>query len=349
MNLTPGELYFIRETDLLTNEKTGYVKIGLVREGDGRNSHDRALEHQTGNPRKLSVHKIIETPAISSMENIVHNLHATHRISGEWFQFNEDELIKCIQSARTLAQEVKSNLKALEEAEKLKSVEANDMTISASDIALSWREKYFAAKQVFQECEILEAKFKNLVKQALADHEPLSHVAKIRDSSKRDVFNKKIFSEQLPELYSRYCSTSNKLSARFTWSSYKIDADALNITNANFFEFHKDFDAKLNLNQLPSSASIEHLHSFHLQLLGYKSKSEWDMEIAQANVQMICGENSEIAGICKWNRSIQTKIFFDEKRFAEENPDIYSKYIETIDGVSSLIVDPKHQYLQKES
>ena len=51
MALTPGEIYFVRETDYLTKELTPYVKIGLVRAAEFRDTANRILEHQTGNPR----------------------------------------------------------------------------------------------------------------------------------------------------------------------------------------------------------------------------------------------------------------------------------------------------------
>ena len=54
MNLTPGQLYFINEQDIKTGERSNYYKIGIVRESFERDSKDRLLEHQTGNPRKLS-------------------------------------------------------------------------------------------------------------------------------------------------------------------------------------------------------------------------------------------------------------------------------------------------------
>jgi hypothetical protein len=81
MNLTPGELYFIGETDILTKKESLYIKIGLVRENYNRTSEARAFEHQTGNPRQLHVAKVVKAHAISEVENIIHKLYAPHRIN----------------------------------------------------------------------------------------------------------------------------------------------------------------------------------------------------------------------------------------------------------------------------
>ena len=105
MKLTPGELYFIRERDKQTSEISRYVKIGLVKEKDDRASKERALEHQTGNPRELLIHAVIKTPAISEIENIVHGLFAPERVSGEWFDFSEAKLKEAMATAQELADE----------------------------------------------------------------------------------------------------------------------------------------------------------------------------------------------------------------------------------------------------
>ena len=61
-----GEIYFIREIDYLTSQKTPFVKIGLVRYSDKRDSWGRLYEHQTGNPRKLDLNPshILSTQAV---------------------------------------------------------------------------------------------------------------------------------------------------------------------------------------------------------------------------------------------------------------------------------------------
>jgi hypothetical protein len=52
LNSTPGHLYFLSEMDLLRNERTPYIKIGIVK--NERTSKERIFEHQTGlgNPDK---------------------------------------------------------------------------------------------------------------------------------------------------------------------------------------------------------------------------------------------------------------------------------------------------------
>ena len=58
MSQAAGEIYFIGEKDLRTKELTQYFKVGIVRENPenaDRESTQRLLEHQTGNPRERCI------------------------------------------------------------------------------------------------------------------------------------------------------------------------------------------------------------------------------------------------------------------------------------------------------
>ena len=76
MNLKPGKLYFINEHDVQSGLRSNYYKIGIVRDADGRDSKNRLLEHQTGNPRKLWIVEELEMPAVEAVETNLHYLFA---------------------------------------------------------------------------------------------------------------------------------------------------------------------------------------------------------------------------------------------------------------------------------
>jgi hypothetical protein len=61
MATAAGEIYFIGEKDLRSKEVTPYFKVGIVRENAenaDRDSTQRLLEHQTGNPRELYIESV---------------------------------------------------------------------------------------------------------------------------------------------------------------------------------------------------------------------------------------------------------------------------------------------------
>ena len=82
MILTPGQLYFINEQDVKTGERSSYYKIGIVRDAAGRDSKNRLLEHQTGNPRKLCIVESLSMPAVEAVETNLHYLFARNRVMG---------------------------------------------------------------------------------------------------------------------------------------------------------------------------------------------------------------------------------------------------------------------------
>jgi hypothetical protein len=120
MILTPGQLYFINEQDTQTGVRSNYYKIGIVRDADDRDSENRLLEHQTGNPRKLCIVETLSMPAVEAVETNLHYLFASKRVMGEWMCFNDDELKQAITKAKELAAQMQENIKDFEKAEKLK-------------------------------------------------------------------------------------------------------------------------------------------------------------------------------------------------------------------------------------
>ena len=64
MNNKSGTIYVIGEKEDESNSHTLFYKCGIVRDGTGRDSHIRLLEHQTGNPRKLVVVETISAPFV---------------------------------------------------------------------------------------------------------------------------------------------------------------------------------------------------------------------------------------------------------------------------------------------
>ena len=180
MKLTPGELYFIRERDKQTKEISRYVKIGLVKENDDRASRERALEHQTGNPRELLIHKVIKTPAISEIENIVHGLFATERVSGEWFDFTDKKLAEAIETAQNLADEAHLYEQEIRAAAKLGKVLSTQEIIKPSTEALAWHGAFLRADAIGKYCTEFAEGMKDVFREAIQRAEAVEHFAVMR-------------------------------------------------------------------------------------------------------------------------------------------------------------------------
>ena len=108
MATAAGEIYFIGEKDLRTKEFTQYFKVGIVRENENnadRDSTQRLLEHQTGNPRELYIESVVKTELVELVETLLQKKFAPLGVRGEWMLLDSDELAKVKSEAEILAAE----------------------------------------------------------------------------------------------------------------------------------------------------------------------------------------------------------------------------------------------------
>jgi hypothetical protein len=65
-----------------------------------------------------------------------------------------------------------------------------------------------------------------------------------------------------------------------------------------------------------------------LLITNLKALSSWTLEISIAKLKVICGTNAGIEAICTWTRKYgDPKPVFNEKLFAEQNPELYMDYL----------------------
>ena len=103
-----GEIYFIGEKDLRSKEVTPYFKVGIVRENPenaDRDSTQRLLEHQTGNPRELYIESVVKTELVELVETLLHKKFAPLGVRGEWMLLTASELADVQKEAQSLAKE----------------------------------------------------------------------------------------------------------------------------------------------------------------------------------------------------------------------------------------------------
>lgn len=70
-------------------QNTNKYKIGIT-----KNLKRRIKQFSTGNPENIKIDYFIATERYKTLETELHEKFKTHRISGEWFEFDEVELFK---------------------------------------------------------------------------------------------------------------------------------------------------------------------------------------------------------------------------------------------------------------
>jgi hypothetical protein len=107
-----GEIYFIGEKDLRTKEVSRYFKVGIVRENPDnadRDSTQRLLEHQTGNPRELYIESVVKTDQVELVETLLHKKFATLGVRGEWMLLDSRTIRTGKNSSKGIGQRSSAN------------------------------------------------------------------------------------------------------------------------------------------------------------------------------------------------------------------------------------------------
>ena len=324
MELGAGEIYFIKECDVLTKDETGYVKIGLVREDKVRSSADRALEHQTGNPRKLLVHHKLKTKLVSSVENKMHRFYAKNRVSGEWFNLTQELLESAIAKAQEFAVLAEKDFDCFSEALSLESVLSTEEVVASTETSNSLHQILLNVRFKLKECKELEKSYTNLLIQVLKDKgniEGLGTTIARKPQSKFDEGKLKIEHRKIWELFQ---VTKEKWSKPFTLIKskdyvYDLTSDPV------LFEFGEKFRAVLE-NVETQKQPIDDLQELYFDLRILVSSYEWDENVAESQLKILIADAKEIEGVCKWPRFFKKIVSFDEESFSEKHPDLFEKF-----------------------
>jgi len=345
MKLTAGEIYFVRERDIKSGDVTPYVKIGIVREGakGPRTSEERLLEHQTGNPRNLFLHEVINTPAVEEIETRLHRTFAEQAVSGEWFVFDSDQLAQAVKKTNELAADAVANLGALEQAEEFKKELSNGQTIQPSSEAKRWHAVFLQSNEIIKLIKKLKVDFQELLLESTDDIQVVEHILTQQTRTGSTFFNIERFAEKHPELYSKYLLKETSFYQRFKVNTPKAKEFSLDQVNPQAWKLLDNFGRMLEFTP-ESTAAQEVLHGHYLRVLGIESEALWKKQIAEAQLKTLCGPNEAIESICSWPRENKERLVFDLEAFESENAKLYAQFVDKRDDVEVTLVDPKRSY-----
>jgi len=340
MDLVSGELYFIGEYDPQIKSNTSYYKIGIVKKDD-RTSDLRLKEHQTGNPRRLWVHTVIDSPAVEALETLLHGLYSKVGVGGEWYEFTALELEDCIDHAKSLVKELEENVQALDEARTWQDLVSNGRSAEPSKEILRWHEKYLEAKFVEKKCKELNKFYSEFLRIARLNDAPTGNLAEFSSRETR-IFDVKNFALDNAEIYEKFLVQTAKLSGSFR-ATFPKSYEPKNIEFApNFIEFFEKFKNAIP-RDISDSWSNEELDDLFRESQASAKLAGWYLEIASAQIKNYCRDNDEIKGICKWSRTIKQSEKFDEKKFKENYPELFEKYLQ-VDEISVVLKQTRERY-----
>ena len=340
MILTPGQLYFINEQDVQTGARSSYYKIGIVRDAAGRDSKNRLLEHQTGNPRKLCIVEALPMPAVEAIETNLHYLFARNRVMGEWMHFSDSELQNAIIKAKELAAEMEENIEDYKFAEILKDTKSNGSKIAATEEAEEWYGTIQDLKEVLEACDDALAQYDDYLYEAIERGIDVSGRAKVQTRAGAKKFDEALFAATYPELYKKYSTSIFPVRGSFRVKPAKDWNPDLSAINQEQVELLVEFKDQL-LNADHSMDTGFALHEKHLGVLEIKKYVEWKIDIANVKLRVMTGDAEGIEGICTWKREEKEVVTFDRTKLQAEHPEEYNACVVQGAETTALIVEPK--------
>lgn len=325
MQLDKGELYFVRELDFHTKKHTNFVKIGLVREREGRSSFDRLSEHQTGNPRRLELPEgnVLFTDAINRVEAQMHNVFAKHRVSGEWFEFaNEAEISEAKEVAAELADQVASYSHLFLKADDLDKLPAIGEPKTSTQEIDNFASVLQIAKSELKVLAELDTEIAGLFTEAVEAGKDTKGAAKTTSRVYQGKFDKSKFEAEKPDIFAKYIVESKKWNHTFL---FKLKALSLDSLPKDFQDFVAEVHSELT--RTIKSGNVEDLNEITLAISHKKALAEWDAELATAELKNACDDSEEIVGICTWKRFESSTSSFDEAKLKAEEPELYASYV----------------------
>jgi len=326
IDLTPGEIYFIGEIDVRTKEPSSYVKIGLVRERDDKRVDERVLEHQTGNPRQLTLMRSIKTPCVSKVENHLHRSFATSQVSGEWFHLDAQGLGESMALCERLAEDADRRSAFVEAAKTFGNQVSNGQSLEPTDETKDLHQQLLVAKYGAKLCGELGKTVKTVLDELTGQGVDTSLYVTRQTKAGKKGFDEKLLQADHPDLF-----------AQFVVTEEKFKAGGLNIAGIRKFEIEPSgiseqfgsihrrvMDASVRT--LSGDVSPDAFYELYLEVLGHEVAFEWTANFVEAELKASVGEFDEIVDICKWKREMEQKENFDKAAFSKAHPDLAEQY-----------------------
>lgn len=349
MATAAGEIYFIGERDLRAKAVTPYFKVGIVRENPenaDRDSTQRLLEHQTGNPRELYIESVIKTDHVELVETLLHKKFAPLGVRGEWMLLDAAELASVQQEAQALAKEAAEITADIQKAEKLAKEISDEELIPATDELKAINEIYLESNAKLKSCEEMFDVIKEIFAEALADEdeeEEIEAFVQVQDRKGKAIFDEDSFKSKYAAIYGNFLITKSTVKGTATFAGSRA-----------FKREFKDFDpgfATMVDGFLPlvekikeGKAKKELLHDFSLELRRVNAEAIWAKMKAESKIKVACGIHAGIDGLFKWARTEKVTESLDKKALKEAHPELVAEFTSIGGATKAVIVDPKKGY-----
>ena len=320
-----GEIYFVQEVDRVDGTRSPYVKIGMVKDASRHNSEERLTDHQTGNPRNLSLYHVTKTPGPFRVERFLHQQFGPNRVKSEWFKLDDSELDAAVRIAEDMAREAFVHIPIIEEAERLGTTPSDDTKLAATAESTEWLQRLSVAKAAVKVCNELSAAYRAV---ATALPEELKAAAEEEElflteyyTTKR--FDSKAFAAAHPDLAAKFTEVWTEVRGRFTAKTTDVE---LNEREHDLIAFRSQF-TELCTKVHNGEADFGEAFEMRQVLEQYAGAYGWEHQVADAHLRAICGTASGIDNQATWNRVLKEKSGLDEDGLESQHPNEYAAFV----------------------
>jgi hypothetical protein len=349
MATAAGEIYFIGEKDLRSKEITPYFKVGIVRENPenaDRDSTQRLLEHQTGNPRELYIESVVKTDLVELVETLLHKKFAPLGVRGEWMKLTDAELEQVKVEAQALAAEAKGIIADLQKAEKLAKEKSDEVTIPSTPELVALNETYLEANAKLKASDEMFDVIKEILSDALEDEDEEEEVeafVKVQEKKGKSTFDETAFKEKYEAIYKKYIITKSTVKGIPSYSGSRTFKKELTEFDPSFAKIAESFEPLVE-KIAAGKEKKEALHAFSLDLRRASAEAEWSKMKAESKIKVACGTHAGIEGVFKWVRTEKITESLDKKSLKEAHPELVAEFTTAGEAVKAVIVDPKKGY-----
>jgi hypothetical protein len=344
-----GEIYFIGEKDLRSKEVTPYFKVGIVRENPenaDRDSTQRLLEHQTGNPRELYIESVVKTDLVELVETLLHKTFAPLGVRGEWMLLSAAELAQVQKEAEKLAREAAEITADIEKAERLSKEISDEEVIPATDELKALNEVYLESNAKLKSCSEMQDLIKEILADALEDddeEEEVEAFVQVLERKGKANFDEDSFKSKYASIYSKFVITKSTVKGTASFSGsrgFKREFKDFDPGFATLVEKFEPLVEKIN----SGKEKKESLHGFSLELRRVNAEAHWLKMKAESKIKVACGTHAGIEGLFKWSRTEKITESLDRKALKEAHPELVAEFTTIGEATKAVIVDPKKGY-----
>lgn len=304
----PGNIYLLRDTDLLTGSISDYLKIGKT----VNSTPSRVSILQTGNPRKIDILDSFYVPMMTDMETYLHHWFSSDRIHGEWFDIDDNRMRNdVLPKIDQLMQEQSDYIGRISIIEWLNQSYDNgnirgptpDEQI-LSDELKSAREalKLAEAQHKIDDCNL---------RAAFGTSNGIEDIVTLIEKSQPSSFDQAAFIASLTAAQSALCISSGvEFSSKSTFQNRGDNLATLNSALDAALATAKSSSPSPGTTPLTNTANatlsrntaLETLHRNWLGSRRGKAEQKWIIKQKEAELKVSISQDQEITGVMKWIR-----------------------------------------------